>query len=331
MASFCHCCIRDRLFRATRDISLCGPFPLRGHTPDLVSLYPCAPPRMNALCSTSTRPRLLGYAGAPFLASVPCLVLSVITIHRITTVSRMRKPPIGRQERAARLSPIRITAEERVVTRLEHERRAQGLLVRLTSTHSHEKQTDRISVVSLPHSISDSTWLPWQPTANDAAVSDASHVLPGSCSGLQQYSLSQLERASSPSPLPSPPFHRAGTPPSPITFAPLYRTPAVSHRPSFDPDPLQCHEHGPMPVSEFEYDEPTSPNTEQELVVHRVRGPSQPPQTTGERDKVEDTAYGPWPPTLTGLSARCCWDDLSYSILTYSSSESKRRFIDTLV
>lgn len=245
---------------------------------------------MNALCSTSTRPRLLGYAGAPFLASVPCLVLSVITIHRITTVSRMRKPPIGRQERAARLSPIRITAEERVVT----------------TTHSHEKQTDRISVVSLPHSISDSTWLPWQPTANDAAVSDASHVLPGSCSGLQQYSLSQLERASSPSPLPSPPFRDgAGTPPSPITFAPLYRTPAVSHRPSFDPYPLHCHEH--------EYDEPTSPNTEQELVVHRVRGPSQPPQTTGERDKVEDTAYGPWPPTLTGLSARCCWDDLSYT------------------
>ncbi|KZV73311.1 hypothetical protein PENSPDRAFT_627483 [Peniophora sp. CONT] len=245
-------------------------------------------------------PRLLGYAGAPFLASVPCLVLSVITAYRITTVSRMRQAPITREEQVARLSPIRITAEERVMNRLERERRTQSLLV-LASAHSHEKHTDRISVVSLPHSMSDSAWLPSPPTVHDAAVSDISHILPESCSGLQRYS-SHLEPSYA---LPSPLVREgASTPPSPITFAPVNQTPAASSRPSFDPTTLHYYDGlDPMPVSPFDYDEDVSSpaNTEQELVVHRVHRRALQPQTDRVGSKDEMSSYDGWPPMLAGI------------------------------
>ncbi|VDB95992.1 unnamed protein product [Peniophora sp. CBMAI 1063] len=250
-------------------------------------------------------PRLLGYAGAPFLASLPCLVLSIITAHRITAVSRKRRAPPNRQEQAARLSPIRITservtAEERVMSRLERERRTQSFLA---SAHSHEKQLDKISVVSMPHSLSDSAWLPSPPTVHDAAVSDLSHVLPESCSGLQRYS-SHLEPASST--LPSPFFREgAGTPPSPITFAPVHRTPTVSSRsPSFDPGALHYYDGlDQMPVSPMDCDDDsTTPNTEQHLVVHRVQRWSQLPQTSRGGSKEDGSMYGTWPPMLAGLT-----------------------------
>lgn len=194
---------------------------------------------MGACLISSQRPRVFGYAGAPFLLSLPCLGLSVITARRIIQVSRTCPTLADPRKQISWLSRVSMNTggqtDPKLPSRAVRRKRLSNLglpsQMRAEKNCNQDIERRRLSKLSVSKSITSSML---DSLARTSATSKAS--------------LDDPEAHVSQPPSPSSPMssvHSRSSTPSPIIFAAVRYNPqnpllppepmALKHALSFDP------------------------------------------------------------------------------------------------